>query len=156
MDNKSVMKAMVSAAKVKTDNQVFERIVDYTINADKDGKISYTAGCLDEKNHYWSVPCDDLICDVDLREVKYGKIPWGSPYTVETVLEAMKSATPVTAGNFRYHRIARLSVVVNRPQEDPRYTITCEDVRGNTVTVAAEQVRIDDIPVEAENKEETT
>ena len=154
MDNKAVMKAMVSGAKVRTADRELERIVDYTINAAKDGTISYTAGCLDAKNHYWSIPCCQLNCDADLREVKYGKIPWGSPYTVETVLEAMKAATPVTAGNFRYHRIARLSVVVNWPQEEPRYTITCADIHGNTVTVAAEQVRIDGISTDTKTKEE--
>ena len=72
MDNKAVMKAMVSGAKVRTADRELERIVDYTINAAKDGTISYTAGCLDEKNHYWSIPCDDLICDADLHGVKYG------------------------------------------------------------------------------------
>ena len=156
MDNKAVMKAMVSGAKVRTADRELERIVDYTINAAKDGTISYTAGCLDEKNHYWSIPCDDLICDADLHGVKYGKIPWGSPYTVETVLEAMKSAVPVTAGNVRYQRIAKLSVVVTRPQSEPRYTITCADARENTVTVAVEQVRIEGLTTDTETKEEQT
>lgn len=142
MTNKEILKAMVNGCSVCQEGKSYRKIVDYSVDADKSGSFSYTAGCIDDDHRYQSVPCDRLMCDANLSNTKLEKPVWSSPYTPDTVLQVMKGKTPVTVNGICYRRISRLSTVIDRAARTLRYSATCEDEHRNTVTARIEQVVI--------------
>lgn len=148
MNNKAILKAMIAAIPVKQGDLPTGVVVDYSVNADRSGNFTYTAGCVDKRNKYWAVPCDELSCDSDLSAVTLVKPVWTSPYSPDMILQAMRETSAVTAGKFSYQRISRLSTVIDPSFKDLRYVAACEDAKGNIVVVKIDQVTIDGIEPE--------
>ena len=142
MNNKEILKAMAEVLPVRHGERKFQRVVDYSANGDIYGTIRYTAGCIDERNMYWSMSSSELVCDIDLSNTNLKKPVWTSPYSSAKVIQAIKDKTPVTVGSYQFRRISRLSTIVDRVTGEYRYVAACEDLYGNIVVARVEQVSI--------------
>ena len=142
MTNKDILRCMALRKPVRAGETVFQSILEYSMQADESGQISYMAGCWNLGNPIQYVNIQDVRCEEKLPR-GLPKIVWGSDVPINDAIQAMKELRPAGNDTYVYDRISAIKMCITPKGREMYYSVVLQDKKHNSmVTVSPKALRI--------------